>query len=231
MRINRFLAGCGLGSRRKMDTLIMKGVVFLNGEKVVALGTSINLGEDVVTVNGNVVQLQEDKAVYLLNKPAGYLTTMSDPQGRKTVRELVSAIPLRLFPVGRLDMDTHGLLLFTNDGELSHHLAHPSYGVEKEYKVKVHGRITREKLKVLESGVRLDEGITSPARVIETDKEQVFHLVLHEGWKRQVRRMCEAVGLKVIQLTRVRYAQLTLEGVLEGELRRLTEDEVKVLKS
>lgn len=232
MRINKFLAGCGLGSRRKMDQLVAAGRVSVNGQQVQTAGLQIDPQRDDVLVDGKPVNYQSQKQVYLLNKPVGYLTTMSDPQGRKTVADFVGEVPFRLFPVGRLDMDTSGLLLFTNDGGLAHRLAHPSFGVEKEYRVKVRGRLTSDKIHRLESGVLLEEGRTSPAEVCRTEftgNFSVFHLVLHEGWKRQVRRMCDAVGLPVIALQRVRYAFLSLDGVDSGQLRLLSDDEYATL--
>ncbi len=241
MRINRFLAACGLGSRRKMDELIASGRVRINGQPLDGPGQPVMPGRDVVTLDGKVLGLQDEQGVWLLHKPVGFLTTMADPQGRPTVAEFVAGLPVRVFPVGRLDMDTSGLLLFTNDGKLAHRLAHPKHGVEKEYRVIVRGRLGLEAKAALEEGVLLEEGMTSPARVLLRDAvpggsglhsgEDVFHLVIHEGWKRQVRRMCDAVGLPVIQLARVRYDFLRLDGLAPGGLRKLAADEVARLQA
>ncbi|HPH02917.1 MAG TPA: pseudouridine synthase [Spirochaetota bacterium] len=241
MRINRFLAACGLGSRRKMDELIASGRIRINGNPLDGPGQPVMPGRDVVTLDGSVLALPDEQGVWMLHKPVGFLTTMSDPQGRPTVAEFVDCLPVRVFPVGRLDMDTSGLLLFTNDGKLAHRLAHPKHGVEKEYRVIVRGRLTHEAKAALEEGVLLEEGVTSPARVLERaavfpeknlqNGEDVFHLIIHEGWKRQVRRMCDAVGLPVIQLARVRYDFLRLDGLAPGGLRRLPADEVARLQA
>ena len=230
MRLNRYLAGCGLGSRRKMDTLIQEGRVSVNGTQVTGPGLKVAPG-DTVLVDGQPVSLQEESAVYLLNKPAGFLTTLSDPQGRPTIKDFINDIPERLYPAGRLDMDTRGLLLLTNMGDLCHRMTHPSFGVEKEYAILADAVLTPQKKRQLEQGVRLEEGMTSPAKVLGVEKGgRRFRLVLHEGWNRQVRRMCLEVGLKVLKLERIRYAFLTLDGVPRGELRRLTGTEVAKLQ-
>ncbi len=241
MRINRFLAACGLGSRRKMDELIASGRIWINGNPLDGPGQPVMSGRDVVTLDGSVLALPDEQGVWMLHKPVGFLTTMSDLQGRPTVAEFVDCLPVRVFPVGRLDMDTSGLLLFTNDGKLAHRLAHPKHGVEKEYRVIVRGRLTAKAKEALEDGIVLEEGRTSPAKVLERNAvpvvqrllpgEDVFHLIIHEGWKRQVRRMCDAVGLPVIQLARVRYDFLRLDGLAPGGLRRLPADEVARLQA
>lgn len=233
MRINRYLASCGLGARRKMDQLVTSGRVAVNGHTIREPGVPVRPGRDRVEVDGRPVEPAAELAMFLLHKPSGVLTTMDDPRGRPTVAGLVAGLPFRLFPVGRLDQDTEGLLLLTNDGKLCHRLSHPRYGVEKEYLVYVDGAPTPQQLQTLEQGVRLEEGITSPARVLAPPPEGAvphFRLVLHEGWKRQVRRMCAAVGLQVVRLIRVRYAFLTLEGVARGKLRRLQDEEWRALR-
>lgn len=233
MRINKYLAACGLGSRRSMDELVSAGRVAVNGVCVDTPGVQIDPARDTVTVDGKSVRQENSTRIYLFNKPTGYLTTMSDPRGRPTVAEFVQDLPQRVYPVGRLDLDTSGLLLFTNDGELAHRLAHPSFGVEKEYRVKVRGRLSSRQIRQLEQGVVLEEGTTSPARVVFSEpgeRTSRFHLVLHEGWKRQVRRMCSAVGLPVLSLERVRYAFLSLEGVAPGRIRPLTAAEYRRLQ-
>jgi 23S rRNA pseudouridine2605 synthase len=237
MRINRYLASCGLGSRRAMDTLIASGRVLINGRPLEGPGQPVHPGRDLVTLDGRPLELACENFIYVFNKPVGVLTTMHDPQGRPTVAEYLDGLPGRVFPVGRLDMDSAGLLLFTNDGKLAHRLAHPRYGVEKEYRVLAEGLLTSERIAALEGGIELEEGITSPARVCfparvlrpDTQLSQsalqtgrcVFHLILHEGWKRQVRRMCAAVGLPVLELVRVRYGDLYLDDLQPGVLRRL----------
>lgn len=230
MRLNRYLASCGLGSRRKMDSLILEGHVTVNGQVADNPGIRVASG-DTVAVDGRTVAVAAAGAVYLLHKPAGYITTLSDPQGRPTISEFIKGLPGRLYPVGRLDRMTSGLLLLTDDGALCHRLTHPSFGVEKEYRILTDAPLTPERRHALERGVRLEEGITSPARVVrEEEGGRRFHLVLHEGWNRQVRRMCLEVGMKVLRLSRVRYAFLTLEGVERGTLRSLTPGEIARLR-
>ncbi|MDR2734225.1 MAG: rRNA pseudouridine synthase [Spirochaetota bacterium] len=229
MRLNRYLASCGLGSRRAMDTLIASGRVRVNDLPLEGPGQPVDPARDRVTLDGRALTLPTEKIVLAFNKPVGVLTTMYDPEGRPTVADYVCAFPFRVFPVGRLDMDSAGLLLFTNDGKLAHRLAHPRYGVEKEYRVLAEGRLTPDKIRALEEGIELEEGITSPARVYIPDarvspQECVFHIVLHEGWKREVRRMCAAVGLDVLELTRLRYGAVQLGDLAPGTFRRLDEN-------
>ncbi|MCK4906128.1 MAG: rRNA pseudouridine synthase [Spirochaetes bacterium] len=233
MRINRFLAGCGIGSRRKMDEFVLSGRVSLNGKILNEPGVIVNPKKDVVSVDGREVRLEKEKSAYILNKPKGYITSMSDPHGEKIVKTLIEHIDIRLFPVGRLDRDSQGLLLFTNDGKLCHRLSHPRYGIEKEYLVTSAGKIDDEKKQMLESGIILEEGITSPAKVTnitQKDNKVNFHIIIHEGWNRQIRRMCDAVGLNVIMLKRVRYGFLGIRGINEGTLRKLTDKELKELR-
>lgn len=219
-----------------MDELISSGRVMFNGRPLAGPGQPVVPGKDRVTIDGEEVRLPDEQGVWVLHKLVGVLTTMSDPQGRITVADDVAHLPVRVFPVGRLDMDTSGLLLFTNDGKLAHRLSHPKHGVEKEYRVIVSGRLTQGTRLALEKGIMLEEGITSPARVLPReeipqiqslqDGEDVFHLIIHEGWKRQVRRMCETVGLPVVHLCRVRYGSLVLGNLPAGSLRKLTAHEI-----
>src|SRR5436309_6730562 len=225
MRLNAYLARAGIASRRGADELIKAGRVRVNGEPG-QLNTFVG-GEDRVEVDGREVFPQ--KLTYLLlNKPAGVVTTARDPGGRPTVVELVPDKP-RVVPVGRLDADTTGALLLTNDGALAHTLAHPRYGVEKVYVAQVEGEPSRAALSRLAEGVELEDGVTAPAKVRRLGPSRV-ELVLHEGRKRQVRLMCEAVGNPVRSLHRSVYAGLGLEGLAPGEWRELTEAEVKALR-
>jgi 23S rRNA pseudouridine2605 synthase len=224
VRLNAYLARAGVASRRRSDGLIKEGRVRVNG----APGTlDTDVGDnDVVEVDGRAVKPQQP-AYVLLNKPQGVVTTAHDPQGRPTVLDLVRH-DSRVVPVGRLDADTTGALLLTNDGPLAHRLAHPRYGVEKVYVAEVEGEPSDDALLELAKGVELEEGPTSPARVRRLDPSRV-ELVLHEGRKRQVRRMCEAVGHRVRALHRPVYAGLALGELAPGEWRELTEDEVRAL--
>jgi len=227
VRLNAYLARAGIASRRGSDDLIKEGRVKVNDEPG-QLNTYIHAG-DRVEVDGEPVAAQQLTYV-LLNKPAGTVTTASDPQGRPTVVQLVNEVPERIVPVGRLDADTTGALLLTNDGALAHRLAHPRYGVDKVYEVDVEGQPSAEAISRLEAGVELDDGITAPAqaRVLQPSK---IELTLHEGRKHQVKRMCLAIGHPVRRLHRSRYAELTVEGLEPGQWRELEPFEVKRLRT
>ena len=225
MRLNAYLARAGVASRRAADDLIKAGRVRVNGAPG-ALNTFVS-GRDRVEVDGRAVAPQA-LAHVLLHKPAGVVTTARDPHGRPTVVGLV-AHPVRVVPVGRLDADTTGALLLTNDGPLAHRLAHPRYGVEKVYEAEVEGEPSDEALRRLEDGVELEDGRTAPARARRL-APSLLELTLHEGRKHQVRRMCEAVGHPVIRLHRSRYAGLGLDGLAPGEWRELEPAEVARLR-
>jgi len=227
MRLNAYLARAGIASRRASDYLIKAGRVKVN-DVPGALNTYVHTG-DRVEVDGNPVTAQALKYV-LLNKPPQTVTTARDPQGRPTVVDLVEEIQERVVPVGRLDTDTTGALLLTNDGPLSHRLAHPRYGVEKVYEVEVEGEPDEAALQQLAEGIDLDDGRTAPAGVRRLGPSKL-ELTLHEGRKHQVKRMCEAVGHPVLRLHRSRYAGLTVEGLEPGAWRELGPDEVKQLRS
>jgi pseudouridine synthase len=224
VRLNAYLARAGVASRRRADELIKAGRVVVNGEPG-RLNTFVERG-DRVEVDGKPVAAQR-LAYVLLNKPAGTVTTARDPQGRPTVVELVD-VPERVVPVGRLDADTTGALLLTNDGPLAHKLAHPRYGVEKVYEVEVEGTPEDAALRRLAEGVELDDGRTAPARARRLAPSKM-ELTLHEGRKHQVKRMCSAVGHPVRRLHRSAYAGLTLEGLEPGRWRELEPSEVKRL--
>ena len=225
VRLNAYLARAGVASRRKADELIKAGRVRVNGEPG-ELNTFVE-SRDVVEVDGEAVAKQQLGYV-LLHKPAGVVTTASDPQGRPTVVGLVEH-DSRVVPVGRLDVDTTGALLLTNDGPLAHRLAHPRYGVEKVYEVETWKQPTDEALRRLAEGVELEDGVTAPARVRRLDGAR-FELVLHEGRNRQVRRMCDAVGFRVRRLHRSVYAGLRVEDLEPGEWRELTPEELERLR-
>ena len=225
MRLNAFLARAGVASRRRADELIRNGRVTVNGARG-QLGTVVG-ARDRVEVDGRPVERQP-LAYVLLHKPAGVVTTARDPHRRPTVVQLVDH-PVRVVPVGRLDAETTGALLLTNDGPLAHRLAHPRYGVEKAYVADVEGRPSEEALRRLATGVDLEDGRTAPARVRRLGRSRV-ELVLHEGRNRQVRRMLEAVGHPVVRLHRPAYAGLTVAGLGAGEWRELTSAEVEALR-
>jgi 23S rRNA pseudouridine2605 synthase len=226
VRLNRFLASTGLGSRRAVEELIRAGRVTVNGE-VAGLSARVSADDD-VRVDGRQVSAEATTCL-LLNKPAGVVTTAADTHGRRTVLDLVDS-PLRLFPVGRLDLETTGALLLTNDGDLAHRLMHPRHGVEKTYLARVRGHPDQGVLERLSAGVSLEDGMTAPA-VVTLPAADTIELTIHEGRNRQVRRMCEAVGHPVVQLHRSRYAGLGLGDLQPGEWRELTSEELSSLSS
>jgi 23S rRNA pseudouridine2605 synthase len=226
-RLQKVLAQAGLGSRRACEELIADGRVTVNGE-VATLGMRADPDVDAIEVDGARIGVREGLVHYLLNKPAGVVTTASDPQGRPTVVGLVPAEP-RVYPVGRLDADTEGLLVLTNDGELAHRLTHPSFGVDKEYLADVTGAPSRGALRRLREGVELEDGPTAPARVSLVG-DHTLRITIHEGRNRQVRRMCEAVGHPVRRLVRVRVGPLADRRLPPGEWRSLTQAEVRALE-
>jgi 23S rRNA pseudouridine2605 synthase len=225
------MARAGLGSRRACEVLIAAGRVTVNGE-VAQLGRRVDPANDRVTLDDVPVVVDDTVVHWLLNKPAGYVTTASDPQGRDTVLDLIPAEP-RVFPVGRLDRDSEGLLILTNDGELAQLLTHPSHGVEKEYFVEVDGVPSNAALRVLREGVELDDGRTRPARVRMVQKSgagtSALEVAVKEGRKRMVRRMCAEVGHPVLRLVRVRIGPLRDPKLAPGEWRELSSAEVREL--
>ena len=226
-RLQKVLARVGIGSRRACEDLIAEGRVTVDGE-VAVLGRRVDVETALIELDGAPIGVRPDLVHYLLNKPAGVVTTADDPQGRPTVVGLVPAEP-RVFPVGRLDVDTEGLLLLTNDGDLAHRLTHPSFGVEKEYVVELEGSPSRAALRRLREGVELDDGTTAPARAALLEPS-VVRLTVHEGRNRQVRRMCDAVGHPVVRLIRTRIGPLADRSLAPGAWRELTGDEVRSLQ-
>jgi 23S rRNA pseudouridine2605 synthase len=225
-RLQKVLARAGFGSRRACEELIVAGRVTVNGSPA-ELGARVDPETDDVAVDGVPVSVREGLVYYLLNKPAGVVTTASDPQGRPTVIDLVPLEP-RVFPVGRLDADTEGLLLLTNDGDLTHRLTHPSFGVEKEYLVEVTGAPGAAAVNRLRKGVTLEDGLTAPARVGRVGTS-ALRITIHEGRNRQVRRMCAAVGHPVVRLVRTRIGPVADRALGPGQWRPLTQAEVRGL--
>lgn len=226
-RLQKVLARVGIGSRRVCEELIAEGRVSVNGV-IADLGRRVDVDSDHVEIDGVPIGVRPGLVHYLLNKPAGVVTTADDPQGRPTVLELVPDEP-RVFPVGRLDMDTEGLLLLTNDGDLTHRLTHPSFGVEKEYIASVEGTPTRAALRALREGIELSDGLTAPAEAALL-APGVIRLTIHEGRNRQVRRMCEAIGHPVTRLVRSRIGPLADRRLKPGTWRSLTGDELRALE-
>jgi 23S rRNA pseudouridine2605 synthase len=234
VRLNKLLAQRGLGARRKCDALVQSGAVRINGEVVREPGTMVEPGRDRIEVRNRPLPPATATRYFVLHKPVGVISTLSDPEGRRTIRDLLPPGP-RLFPVGRLDADTSGLLVLTNDGELAHRLMHPRYGVAKSYRVRVAQVPQPAQIQRLATGVEFEPGIVSaPARawIVDASPERaMLSLVIHEGRYRQVRRMCEAVGLTVLGLHRSAYGPLRLGELTRGMWRELSEAEVASLRA
>jgi 23S rRNA pseudouridine2605 synthase len=229
------LTEAGIGPRRRMAEAIKQGKVEVNGETAESFTLPINTESDRVTVNGKAVELKPDEIICLmLNKPAGIVSTVSDEKGRRTVLDILPGQykKFRLYPVGRLDIDTTGLLLLTNDGNLTYRLTHPRFEHEKEYLIRLKGRLQPEEINKLERGIRLEDGMTHPARVKEVSTPPFnYSITIHEGRKRQVHRMFERLGHPLLTLKRVRIGNLRLGNLKEGELRRLSAAETNALLS
>ncbi len=234
IRISKYFTDCGVMSRRAADAAVERGEVKVNGVTAV-LGQKVDPETDTVVWKGKKIVLPATpaKMVVMLNKPRGYLTTLSDDKGRHTVAELVADAGVRLYPVGRLDMDSDGLLLLTNDGELANRLAHPSHGVDKVYLAYVEGHVTSEQMNNMTRPIEIDGKLTSPAQVRKAAYNQfetALEVTIHDGRNRQVRRLCEREGLFVRKLTRVGEGPLLLGDLEEGKWRRLTDKELRKLK-
>ena len=234
-RLQKILAGAGVASRRKCEELILSGHVQVNGETVNTLGAKADPAVDVITVNGKRIK-GETKLYVMLNKPKGVITSAKDPQGRKIVSDFLPGIKERVYPVGRLDYDTEGLLLLTNDGEFANLLTHPSHHVPKTYLATVKGVPHGTELEKLQKGIKLEDGMTAPAEVeyhdVDTDKNQAtITITIYEGRNRQVRRMFEAISHPVVRLKRIKFGELGLQQLQRGKYRHLTEKEIKELRA
>lgn len=234
VRLQKFLAMAGIASRRACEMLILDGRVQVNGKVVKELGTKVDPDVDEVRVDGEICRIKMKPVYIIMNKPKGVLTTVKDPFGRPTIIDLLAGVKERVFPVGRLDKDTEGLLIITNDGELSYKLTHPKHQVDKTYIAKVLGIPDEKDIKRLRKGIFLEDGKTAPAKVRILKKGKnfaVLEIIIHEGRKRQVRRMCESIGHPVLTLKRTRIGNLTLRGLAPGGWRYMTEEEVNYLKN
>lgn len=232
MRLAKYLADAGIASRRKAEELIIQGRVRVNGIIAKEKGYVINPGLDRVEFDGRIITRKE-KVYILLNKPAGYISSVFDPQGRPTVMDLLKDIKLRVYPVGRLDFDTEGLLLLSNDGDFTNLMIHPRYEITKSYQALVEGKPDKKSLQMLREGIKLEDGITAPAQVdvLQDYKDKtLLKIRIHEGRKRQIKRMCQAIGHPVISLKRTALGFLKLQGVAPGKYRFLTPMEVNRLK-
>ncbi len=233
IRLQKFLANAGVASRRGAEKIIAEGRVSVNGEIVREMGVQIDENYDMVELDGEVIKNAEKKVYIMLNKPVGFITTVSDDKGRPTVMELVSDISSRIYPVGRLDYDTEGLLLMTNDGELTYCITHPKHDIAKTYVAEVTGDVSMDTITQLRRGVMLDGQKTSPAEVEVVGATQYgtkVEITIHEGRNRQVRRMFEELGCVVKKLKRIKEAGLTLGHLPLGKWRKLSESEVNMLK-
>ena len=230
IRLQKYLAQCGIASRRKAETLIAEGRVSVDGRIVETMGMKIDPGEQKIVFDGKQVMPEKQKLYFLLNKPQGYVTTVADPQGRPIVTDLIHDIEERLFPVGRLDLDTQGALLLTNDGDLAQKMQHPSYEVTKTYEAVVSGQPKQKNLDSLKKGILLEGKKTSPAQlsVIKSfSGSTLLHITIHEGRKRQVRKMFGAIGHPVKRLKRIAYGSLYLNNLPEGSYRRLNKGDLQ----
>ena len=231
MRLQKYMAECGVASRRKAEEMIRAGRVSVNGQLITEMGVQVE-EEDDVRVDGQIIRPETEKMYVLYHKPAGEVTTAHDPEGRACVLDHFRDFPVRLYPVGRLDYDSEGLLLLTNDGALTERLLHPSHQVDKTYLARVTGAVSRDTLRLLRQGVMLDDHKTSPAKVRIVKQEALATVVLitiHEGRNRQVRRMFEAAGHQVTRLRRVRFGPLDLGDLPRGQWRALTPEEIRKL--
>ncbi len=232
-RLQKYIANCGITSRRKAEELILQGKVKVNGELITELGFKVDTDKDKVYIDGKLIKTVENKIYIKLNKPVGYVTTVKDQFDRKCVIDLVD-IPERIYPVGRLDYDTSGLLLLTNDGDLSNRLMHPRYEVYKTYIAKVNGRLNSSDIGWLRHGIKIEDYTTAPALVdiIESDGiKATVKISIYEGKNRQVRKMLAAVGKTVISLKRISFGNIELESLQAGEWKNLSKKEIEYLKS
>lgn len=236
MRINKYIASCGVASRRKAEELILNKKVKVNGKLIEELSFQVDEQIDRVEVDGVKISLDENLVYILLNKPEGYITTVKDQFDRKSVIDLLIDIKERVFPVGRLDYETSGLLLLTNDGDLTYKLTHPKHEIDKTYIAMVKGQLSEEEIKNFKSGLYIEDYKTAPAniKIVYYDKNRdisKLEIKIHEGKNRQVRKMCKAINHPVLRLKRVAMGKITLNGCKLGEYRYLTEEEINYLKS
>ncbi len=232
-RLQKIISAAGVTSRRAAEQLIAEGRVRVNGQVVTEPGSKADAAKDHIKVDGKLINPHQPPTYIMLNKPAGYVTTMSDPEGRPTVQDLLRGVKTRVYPVGRLDYNTEGLLLLTNDGDFAHLITHPKHEFPKTYLAKVKGVLDDQQIEKLETGIFLDDGKTAPAKVRKMSKEEMnswLEITIHEGRKRQVRRMFDHVGHSVIKLKRTKTGGLVLGDLPEGSFRHLTPDEVTTLR-
>lgn len=236
MRINKYIASCGIASRRKAEEIILDKRVKVNGKTVCELSINIDENKDIVEIDGKIISLSKNHIYIVLNKPEGYITTVKDQFDRPNVLDLVTDIKERVYPIGRLDYETSGLLILTNDGDLTYKLTHPKHEVDKTYVALVKGQPTYEELKKFRDGLDIEDYKTAPAkiRVVDVNEEKNYskcEIKIHEGRNRQVRKMCKAINHPVLRLRRIAMGEIRLKGLKVGEYRHLTKEEIKYLKS
>ena len=236
MRINKYIASCGVASRRKAEELILNKKVKVNGRLIEELSFQVDEYKDTVEVDGVKISLNEETVYILLNKPEGYITTVKDQFDRPSVIDLLSDVKERVFPVGRLDYETSGLLLLTNDGDLTYKLTHPKHEVDKTYVARVKGKLTKEEIERFKTGLKIEDYTTAPAKlkVIKYDEQRdssLLEIKIHEGKNRQVRKMCKAINHPVLRLRRSAMGKIKIGDCEIGKYRYLTEDEIKYLKN
>lgn len=230
MRLQKYMAACGIASRRACEQLILQGRVSVNGKNVTVLGTQVEK-DDIVLFDGQQIKPAEKRVYIMLYKPDKVVSTASDPEGRKTVLDLVN-VKQRLYPVGRLDYHTQGLILLVNDGAAAYHLTHPKFEIEKEYLAVISGKIERQEILKLQAGVMIDGIKTAPCKIklcAVTEHTTSLSVIIHEGRNRQVRKMFEVIGKEVLHLTRIRHGEIVLSGLKPGQWRYLNENEIAYL--
>ena len=232
-RLQKVMSESGVASRRKCEEIIAAGKVKVNGSKILEPGYKVDKRKDIIEVGGKILKSKGDKLYILLNKPAGYITSVKDQFGRPTVLDLLSGIKARVFPVGRLDYDTEGLIILTDDGDLTYKITHPKHKVKKTYRALVHGRVCKDDIENFRKGIAIEEYITAPAKleVIRYIKgNSIIDITIHEGKNRQIRKMCSAIGHKVIRLKRTKIGEIGLGRLKAGEWRYLKNSEIEYLK-
>ena len=229
-RLQKLIAQAGICSRREAENIISAGKVTVDGKIIRELGAKADPAKNKICVDGKILTFNTEKIYILLNKPRGYVSTVKDERGRKTILQLLGEnFNQRVYPVGRLDLNSEGLIILTNDGDLTNSLIHPRFEIKKTYRAKISGTITEEKLDKLRAGIELDDGLTAPAEIYLLG-ENFVEITIHEGRNRQVRRMFAAIGCDVKRLRRIKFANLTLDGLKVGKFRELTAEEISMLK-
>lgn len=233
-RLQKVMSEFGVASRRKCEEIIAAGRVKVNGSLITEQGYKVDKDKDIIEVDGKIIKSSENKVYILLNKPIGYITSVKDQFGRPTVLDLLNGISVRVFPIGRLDYDTEGLIILTNDGELTYMITHPKHNIDKTYRALVHGKADNEDVNTFARGIAIEDYVTSPARltiVRYTKGNSIVDITIHEGKNRQVRKMCSEVGHEVMRLKRIRIGEIGLGSLKTGEWRYLDDSEIEYLKA